>query len=95
MRNTRKLLHYCCSFFTMKMTYFMRRAVGLEMEEPDIRTSGHGFVGKGQGERMCDGRNPAWCNPRSVTSESGLKSHFSAFLVCDRGQVTLLLELPL
>ena len=34
---------------------------------------------------MCDRRNTAWCNPRSVASKSQLKSHFSAFVVCAHG----------
>lgn len=33
----------------------MRRVVGLETEEPNIRALGHGFVGKGEGKRMRDG----------------------------------------
>ena len=73
----------------------MERAVGLEMGKPDIRSSGHGFEGKVQGGRMCNRRNTAWCNPRSVASKLQLKPHFSALVVCDHGQVTVLWEPPL
>lgn len=95
MRNTWQLLHSCYSVFNNRKTaHFVKRAVGLEMGKPDIRTLGHGFEGKVQGGRMCDRRNTAWCNPRSVASKSQLKSHFYAFVVCAHGQVTLLSELP-
>lgn len=69
------------------MTYFMTRVVGLEMEAPNVRALGHGFVGKGQGERLYNGRNTVWCNATSVTGKSGFKSHFYALLACDLGQV--------
>lgn len=83
-----QLLCYCCSPFIKKMTSFMERVVGLEMKEPNMRALDHGFVGKGQGERMCSGGNTAWCNARNLASKSGFKSHFYAFLVSDLGQVT-------
>lgn len=70
------------------MTSLKIRVVGLEMEEPNLRALDHGFVGKGQGERMYSGGNTVWCIARNVTSKSGFKSHFYAFLLSDLGQVT-------
>ena len=55
--------------------------MGVEMEEANRRALGHGFAGKGKGERMCDGKNTEWCDSRSVIGKSGLKSRFDTLLV--------------
>lgn len=56
MRNTWQLLHSCYSVFNNRKTaHFVKRAVGLEMGKPDIRTLGHGFEGKVQGEECVTG----------------------------------------
>lgn len=43
---------------------------------------------KAKEKKMCSGGNIAWCNARNVTSTSGFKSYFYAFLVSDLGQIT-------